>query len=122
MQIFTGIDIVENCRIEKTVNKLGSRFLNRIYTKKELEYCCKKKEYIQCLASRFACKEAVIKAFFQAFNQKLFFKQIEILGKHGLPAEILLHLEKLPPKEFQISISISHENTYSVASVIIVVY
>lgn len=122
MQIFTGIDIVENRRIEKTVDKFGNKFLNRIYTKKELEYCYKKKEYIQCLASRFACKEAVIKAFFQAFNQKLFFKQIEILGKYGLPAEILLHLEKSPSKKFQISISISHENTYSVASAIIVVY
>jgi len=122
MQIFTGIDIVENCRIEKAINKIGDRFLNRIYTKRELEYCYEKKEYIQCLASRFACKEAVIKAYFQAFHQKLFFKQIEILGKSGLPAEILLHLENLPEKDFKISISLSHEKTYSVASAIILVF
>lgn len=122
MQIFTGIDIVENSRIEKAVNKLGDRFLNRIYTEKELAYCLNKKSYIQCLASRFAGKEAVIKAFYQAFREKIFFKQIEILGKNGEPAEILLHLNKSPSNKFQISLSLSHENNYSVASAIILVY
>ena len=115
MKIFTGIDIVENRRIEKAINKLGDRFLNRIYTKRELDYCFSQKEKIPCLSARFACKEAVIKAFFQAFQKVLYFKNIEVLGKRGYPATILLHIDENPSKPYKINISIAHEKNCSVA-------
>ncbi len=123
MEIYTGIDIVENIRIKKAVDSLGNRFLNRIFTAKEIEYCKKKKTYYECLAARFAAKEACIKAFYQAFSMKLFFSQIEILGKEGEPAEIFLHLnenqKKKIKKPFKSTLSISHEKTFSTAVVII---
>lgn len=119
MEIFTGIDIVENKRIERAINKLGNKFLNRIYTERELDYCFSQKEKIPCLSARFACKEAVIKAFFQAFKKVLYFKNIEVLGKRGYPATILLHIDENPLKPYDISISIAHEKNYSVAVAIL---
>ncbi len=119
MQIYVGTDIAENERIKKAVERLGNRFLNRVYTQKELEYCLNKKTYVQCLAARFAAKEAAIKVYYQAFRKTLRLQQIEILGKTGEPAEILLHLPKKPEKPFNITLSLAHEKSYSIATVII---
>ncbi len=122
MEIFIGTDIVENKRIEKALNKFGNRFLDKVYTKTEKEYCFKQKNYIQCLAARFAAKEACIKAYFQAFKETLYFNQIEVLGKKGHPAEILLHLSKKPDKPYVLRVSLSHEIKFSIATVLIYTY
>ena len=55
-----GIDILENKRIEKSIN---DDFLNMTLTKKELEiYNSKKgKKKLEFLCGRIACKEAIIK-------------------------------------------------------------
>ncbi len=123
MEIYTGIDIVENERIKKAVERLGDRFLHRVFTEREIDYCKQKVTFYPCLAARFAAKEAFIKAYYQAFKKKLFFKQIEVLGKRNFPAEILLHIEEevgeISEISFKSSISISHENKFSVAIVII---
>ena len=39
MKIKTGIDIIEVDRIEKAIKEMGDIFLNKIYTKEEIEYC-----------------------------------------------------------------------------------
>jgi holo-[acyl-carrier protein] synthase len=113
-----GIDIVENKRIEESLNRFGERFLKKIYTEREIEYCRSYKDFIPCLAARWAAKEAVIKAFFQTFGKVLKFKQIEVLGKKGYPAQVnLLGEEKklLELHSKEIIISIAHERKFSVA-------
>ena len=54
-----GIDIIEISRIAKAVDSWGDRFLKRIYTNREIEYC---RGRAPELAARFAAKEAVMKA------------------------------------------------------------
>ena len=54
-----GVDIIEISRIHAAIDRWGERFLNRIYTELELKICRKKPGP---LASRFAGKEAVMKA------------------------------------------------------------
>ena len=54
-----GVDIIEISRIRAAIDRYGERFLNRIYTERELKICHRKPE---ALASRFAGKEAVMKA------------------------------------------------------------
>jgi holo-[acyl-carrier protein] synthase len=119
LKIFVGTDIVENQRIEKAIDKFKDRFLKRIYTERELSYCFSQKNSIGCLSARFAAKEACIKAYYQAFKKVLHFSQIEVLGKQGLPAEILLHLKEPPEKPYNLIISLAHEQKFSVATVII---
>ncbi len=122
-KIYTGIDIVDNKRIQNAISKFGDTFLKRIFTEKEINYCTNQKNSIQCFSARFACKEAFIKAFYSAFQKKLSFKEIEIIGKQGEPAEILLHpiIEKnnILIDTINISFSIAHEKNNSVAIVII---
>lgn len=113
-----GIDIVENTRIGESIEKFGDRFLKRIYTEREREYCFSQKNPLPCLASRWAVKEAVIKAFYQTFGVVLKFKQIEVLGKKGLPARVIIlgkEANLLKENGKTIVISLAHERNYSVA-------
>ncbi len=123
MEIHTGIDIVENRRIKEAVEKYGEKFLKRIFTHSEINYCNEKVYKYECLAARFAAKEATIKAIYSAFGVRLGFKEIEVRGKRNKPAEILLHLnpekEKHLSKSYKIRVSISHEKLFSVATVIL---
>ncbi|OGO23324.1 MAG: holo-[acyl-carrier-protein] synthase [Chloroflexi bacterium RBG_16_50_9] len=54
-----GVDIIEIDRIRAAIDRWGERFLNRIYTQLELKLCRRR---TGPLASRFAGKEAVMKA------------------------------------------------------------
>ncbi len=56
-----GIDIIEVSRIERAM-KQHRRFVARLFTPKEREYCLKKKEPQVHFAVRFAAKEAAVKA------------------------------------------------------------
>ena len=57
-----GVDIIEISRIEKAVARHGERFLNRVFTSEEIDYCWPEKHRYRRLAARFAAKEAVLKA------------------------------------------------------------
>ena len=39
MEIMNGTDIIEVKRIQDDIEKLGDKFLNRIYTENEIKYC-----------------------------------------------------------------------------------
>jgi holo-[acyl-carrier protein] synthase len=112
-----GVDIVKNERIEKAIDRFGDRFLKRIYTERELDYCNSQKDRVPCLAVRWACKEAVLKAVYTEFGILLKFSEIEVLGNRGKPAQVVIHRDEV--NEFmrgrELIVSLSHERDYSVA-------
>ena len=113
-----GVDIVSNKRIAQSLERFGERFLKRVYTQREVDYCYSYKDPIPCLAARWAAKEAVIKAFFPIFGIVLKFKQIEVIGKKGYPAEVVLppnYSRLLEERNLLLLVSLSHERDYSVA-------
>lgn len=107
-----GVDIVSNERIRQAVERFGDRFLKRVFTEEELKYCQGQKALYACLSARWACKEAVIKAFYQEFGVLLHFREVEVLGNPGKPAKVRILREA--PKA-KIVVSLSHEKDYSVA-------
>ena len=56
-----GVDIIEISRIEEAIKKRGARFLKRVYSDGEIEYCSDKIDPYPSYAARFAAKEAYIK-------------------------------------------------------------
>ncbi|MFN3871043.1 MAG: holo-ACP synthase [Aquificaceae bacterium] len=108
-----GIDIVKNQRIKEAVEKFGERFLKRIYTEEELRYCKNQHAFYECLSARWACKEAVLKAFYQAYGVVLKFSEIEVLGDRGRPARV--RVLKKGFEDCKILVSLSHEREFSVA-------
>ena len=114
MVLGTGVDITEVRRLKQAVEKWGEDFLNRIFTKEELENAKTRGSLYQHLAGRFAAKEAVFKA---AGDKNLTWKDVEILNdKEGKPLCALLNGKG---KRMDVHISISHVKTYAVANAII---
>ncbi len=108
-----GIDIVSNQRIRSAVDRFGERFLKRIYTEEELRYCTGQQTFYECLSARWACKEAVLKAFYQAYGVVLRFSEIEVLGDRGKPARV--RILKKGFEDAKVMVSLSHEREFSVA-------
>ena len=62
MIVGTGVDIVETERIEEALGRHGFRFVKRLFTPAEMEYCEGFKKKAERYAARFAAKEAAFKA------------------------------------------------------------
>ncbi len=73
-----GIDLVDVDRVRRVWERQGERFLKRVYTREELDYCLSMKHPHKHLAARFAAKEAVSKAFTTGIGAELGWKSISI--------------------------------------------
>lgn len=112
-----GIDIVSVPRIERMVEQWGEGFLNRVFTRSELDYCLPKRRKYEHLAGRFAAKETVIKAVGKRFP----WKSIEILsGESGRPSVCLCSEEKeVIPAGADLQVSITHQKNFALALAIL---
>ena len=87
MTLVHGIDIIEIDRIRKVADQYGNRFYSRIYSKLEIDYC---KGNPSKLATRFAAKEAVMKALGTGVRG-VSWKEIEIVRQPGKAPQVCLH-------------------------------
>lgn len=121
MKVTCGTDIIEIDRIKNSIEELGDKFLDRVFTKKEIDYCeSKKNQRYQHYAARFAAKEAAFKAISWKIEDKykICWKDIEVENdKQGRP---ILKITNIDLKDIEnIDISISHCKNYAVANVTI---
>ena len=121
--IGTGVDIVENSRIKKSI--LNSSFLSRVFTNKEILISKKMKNKSSYFAKRFAAKEAFVKSLGTGFRNGFNFKDISVINdKLGKPSFLITKkIKKMIKKRFKINtfnffLSISDEKKYSIAFVI----
>ncbi len=116
--LVTGVDIIEIPRIERVAKRYGDRFLRRIYTDGETAYS---RGRAPQLASRFAAKEAVMKALGTGIRG-VRWRDIEVARQRGRPPEIVLHGTALARAERmgidRLAVSLSHSETYAVAFVV----
>ncbi|MDO5707051.1 MAG: NAD(P)H-hydrate dehydratase [Andreesenia angusta] len=118
-----GIDIIEISRIEKLID--NQKFLNRIYTKKELEYIEKKKSRksrAETAAGIFCAKEAVSKALGSGIGKELSWKDMEIyrddLGKPYLKInKKIKNMHKINNDAIRISISHDDDKAISICNI-----
>ena len=96
MKSTCGTDIIEIERIKNSIDKFGDRFLNTVFTPKEIEYCeSKKTQKYQHYAARFAAKEAVFKALSNNINAPDEWKSIEILSEESGRPKVNLKIEEI---------------------------
>jgi holo-[acyl-carrier protein] synthase len=57
-----GVDIIEIARVAELAARYGQRFLQKIFTPAEIDYCTARHHAAQHFAARFAAKEALSKA------------------------------------------------------------
>jgi holo-[acyl-carrier protein] synthase len=120
MDIFgIGTDVIEVERIKNAIEN-HPRFLKKIWTENEIQYCeSKNANRFQSYASRFAGKEAVAKSLHQGLGKFLFFNEIEILdNEFGYPFAALFglsHFYCLSNNISDIKVTLSSTHNYCVA-------
>lgn len=114
MVIGIGIDIIEIDRIKDSLDKFGEKFLSKIYTKKEIDYCNSKSNKYQHFAARFAAKEAVYKALTTGWEKGSNWQSIEITNEsNGMPVVKLNgKLASFLSDGKNLKISLSHSRDY----------
>ena len=122
MQITCGTDIIEINRIKALVEDSEEKFIKKIFTQNEINYCeSKNGAKYQHYAARFAAKEAVFKAISCALGSKydIGWKDIELVNdENGRPKINFINITIEGLK--QCDISVSHCKEYAVANVIVV--
>jgi holo-[acyl-carrier protein] synthase len=124
MILGTGIDLVEIDRMARSIERYGRRFLERVYTAREIAYCeRKRRNAAESYAARFAAKEAAAKALGTGIGFGVTWREIEVgrepagrplLLLHGRAAEIAQAMGVQ-----RSSLSISHTATEAMAMVIL---
>ena len=123
MIVGTGIDITEVPRIREAIERHGERFLQRIFTEGEIQYCESKANRIERYAARFAAKEAGMKAIGTGWNHGVRWRDIEVARQPGGRPTLLLHgkaaefAAKLGARN--IALSLTHTAEQAMAQVIL---
>lgn len=118
-----GVDIVETTRIEHSLERFGERFLQRVFTAGEIEYCQLMKFPARHFGARFAAKEAVSKAFGTGIGKAMGWKDIDIHREgSGQPFVVLEGGAKKLAAHRNVCavwVSLSHTDHHAMATVVI---
>ena len=121
-----GTDIANTNRIKKSLK--NENFVKRLFDKNEIKKCNKQTNKVNCYAKRFAAKEAFSKALGTGISRGINFKEIIIYNnKFGKPTIKLLGKTKnivskiLKKKKINIYLSLSDDNPFAVATVVITI-
>ena len=118
----SGIDIVEVARVAAAAERHGGRFLTRVFTAAEAEYCRSRGVPAQHLAGRFAVKEAVLKALKTGWGDGILWREVEV--SRGPAGEPNVELSGAAARRagkmgiVRIHVSLSHTREHAIAHAI----
>ncbi len=122
MIVGMGTDLCEIRRVERSIERFGDRFLERIFTAGEIAYCMSKKSFAESFAARFAAKEAGAKALGTGISHGVSWQELEVrrspsgrpsLQLSGRAAELAARLGVET-----ISLSLTHTGDMALAMVV----
>ncbi len=118
-----GIDLVENERIEKIISKWGHKFLQRVFSEGEINYCGRHIQSSLHYGARFAAKEAFLKALGIGLGRGVQLREIEVVHDDQGKPDLSLHGEanlQIKKREIKgIHLSLTHTKNYATAIVIL---
>jgi len=117
-----GFDAADIPRVRDAFERYGDRFLRRVFTDAEIEYCTRRRDPVPHLAGRFAAKEAAMKALGTGHSRGVLWKDIEVFRRHG-PPELRLYGGALRRFEtmqgYRSLLTITHAQTLAMAQVLL---
>jgi holo-[acyl-carrier protein] synthase len=87
-----GIDLIRIERLSKSFARWGDRFTRRVFTSAEVTACAERKKQVDCLATRFAAKEAFVKALGRGMRSPVLWTDIQVQSNDLGKPEICLSL------------------------------
>jgi len=118
-----GVDIVEVARIRAAVDRYGEHFIRRVFTPAETAYCRKCAHPEQRFSTRFAAKEALLKALGTGWTGGLRFADVEVTNNELGAPSVQLHGEARAVADRmgvqRILVTLSHHRDFAVAQVLL---
>ncbi len=123
MIVGSGIDICEVPRIQASIERFGEKFIQRIFTPREIAYVSKKANKYERYAARFAAKEAGMKAIGTGWRKGVRWQDFEVVNEPSGKPTLLFHGKA---KEFadrlgvtNIALSLTHTAQQGMASLVL---
>ena len=127
MIVGVGIDLINIQRIQKVLDRFGSRFENRVFSSEEINRSRRKYDKASSYAKRWAAKEACSKALGIGLRMGISWKEMNITnlqsGKPILKIEgkAQLILKKITPKGHKARIHVSLTDDYPWAKALVMI-
>jgi holo-[acyl-carrier protein] synthase len=123
MIVGLGVDVVEIRRIRQALKHQGERFIRRIFTEAEQEFCEARRDPAPHYAVRFAAKEALFKALGTGWAKGLRWQDVEVARREqDAPILVLSRAAERQSQELgtrSIHLSLSHSDDSALAVVIL---
>ena len=127
MIIGLGNDMIDVRRVERTIERYGERFLNRVFTDIERSKSDRRAARAASYAKRFAAKEACAKALGTGFRQGVFWRDMGVVNLvSGRPTLHLtggaaLALARITPDGHEVRIDLSITDDFPTAQAIVII-
>ena len=122
-----GSDLIDIRRIERTIDRFGDRFIQRVFTPLEQKKADSRAERVATYAKRFAAKEACSKALGTGFRKGTFWRDMGVVNlASGRPTLELTggakkHLDGLVPPGHRARIDLTLTDEYPMAQAMVVI-
>jgi holo-[acyl-carrier protein] synthase len=127
MMIGMGSDLIDIRRIEKTLERFGERFTNRVYTELERTKSDKRMNRAASYAKRYAAKEAMSKALGTGFRKGVFWRDMGVINLPGgkptmaLTGGAAARLEEITPDGMKALIELTITDEPPLAQAIVII-
>lgn len=123
MIIGTGVDLVEIDRFRKVIERLKDRFILRVFTANEQQFCNEHRDPVPHFAVRFAAKEALFKALGTGWAKGVTWLDVEVRReRQDAPTMVLRgEAQRLSASmgASKVHLSLSHSDQWAIATVIL---
>lgn len=122
-----GNDLIDIRRIEKTLERYGSRFLDRVFTDVERQKSERRRLRAASYAKRFAAKEACAKALGTGLRNGVFWRDMGVVNlptgrpTMKLTGGALRQLERLTPEGHEARIDLTITDEFPIAEAVVII-
>jgi holo-[acyl-carrier protein] synthase len=127
MIVGIGNDMIDIRRIEKTIERYGARFLNRVFTEAERARSDGKAGRAASYAKRFAAKEACAKALGTGLRNGVFWKDMGVVNLgSGRPTMVLTggaaaQLRRITPQGLEPRVHVTLTDDFPLAQAVVLI-
>jgi holo-[acyl-carrier protein] synthase len=119
-----GVDLVRISRMREVIARWDERFVERVFTEREVDYCRARRDPVPHFAARFAAKEAGLKALGTGLRLGVRWRELEVLRDRGQAPRLVLHGRcrdiGLARGGSRMLLALTHEGDYALAQAMLV--
>lgn len=127
MIIGLGSDLIDIRRIERTLERFGTRFTQRVFTEIERNKSDRRANRAASYAKRYAAKEACAKALGTGFRHSVYWRDIGVVNdRSGKPTIRLTNgardrLRQLVPENMEARVDLTITDEFPIAQAMVII-